>query len=42
MAEIPTNEYFPETDETGQVILFHVYADTFLLTEDGGATQMSQ
>ena len=37
MAEIPTNEYFPETDETGQVILFHVYADTFLLTEDGGA-----
>lgn len=37
MAEIPTNEYFPETDDTGKVILFHIYIDTFLLTEDGGA-----
>jgi len=37
MAEIPTNEYFPETDDTGKVILFHIYVDTFLLTEDGGA-----
>ena len=34
--EIPTNEYFPETDDSGKVILFHVYVDTFLLTEDGG------
>jgi len=37
MAEIPTNEYFPETDDTGKVILFHIYVDTFLLTEDGGS-----
>ena len=39
MAEIPTNEYFPETDDTGKVILFHIYVDTYLLTEDGGANQ---
>jgi hypothetical protein len=40
MTDIPTNEYFPgQTDDTGKVILFHVYVDTFLLTEDGGANQ---
>ena len=35
---IPTNEYFPKTDESGKVILFHVYLDTILLTEQGGCT----
>ena len=32
---IPQNEFFPTTDSTGKVVLFHVYVDTYLLITEG-------
>ena len=32
---IPQNEFFPTTDSSGKVVLFHVYVDTYLLITEG-------